>query len=32
MRFAERYAAANGLGYSQNQNSDQTDAANNNAD
>ena len=27
MRFAERYAASNGLGYSQNQNSDQTDAA-----
>ncbi|WP_392349685.1 photosystem II reaction center protein Psb28 [Parasynechococcus sp.] len=27
MRFAERYAASNGLGYSQNQDSDQTDAA-----
>ena len=25
MRFAQRYAEANGLGYSQNQNSDQTD-------
>ena len=24
MRFAQRYAAANGLGYSQNQNSDET--------
>ena len=24
MRFAQRYAAANGLGYSQNQNQDQT--------
>ena len=30
MRFAERYAASNGLGYSQNQNSDQTDAASTN--
>ena len=27
MRFAERYAEANGLGYSQKQESDQTDAA-----
>ena len=25
MRFAQRYAEANGLGYTQNQNSDQTD-------
>ena len=25
MRFAQRYAAANGLGYSQNQDSDQTE-------
>ena len=27
MRFAQRYAEANGLGYSQKQDSDQTDAA-----
>ena len=27
MRFAQRYAAANGLGYSQNQDSDQTEEA-----
>ena len=27
MRFAQRYAKANGLGYSQKQDSDQTDAA-----
>lgn len=27
MRFAQRYAAANGLGYSQNQNQDQTGEA-----
>jgi photosystem II protein len=27
MRFAQRYADANGMGYSQNQDSDQTDAA-----
>ena len=27
MRFAQRYADSNGLGYSQNQKSDQTDAA-----
>ena len=26
MRFAQRYAEDNGMGYSQNQNSDQTDA------
>ena len=26
MRFAQRYAEANGMGYSQNQNSDQTEA------
>ena len=27
MRFSQRYADANGMGYSQNQDSDQTDAA-----
>ena len=27
MRFAQRYAAANGLGYSQNQGSDQPDSS-----
>ena len=26
MRFAQRYAEANGMGYSQNQNSEQTEA------
>ena len=32
MRFAQRYAEANGLGYSQNQNSDQTDEESNSED
>ena len=32
MRFAQRYAAANGLGYSQNQDSDQTEEGNESED
>ena len=31
MRFAQRYADANGLGYSQKQNSEQTEGADNDA-